>query len=133
MVEWLFLAVPWDCLRFVIVVFPDHTHLLFLRKKFPNSDNVSQKTMAVVIMPLFSNLYTQANLGVVVPITVDVVENKINLRYFQLDEHLVAVEMLSLVLMMIHSAGKNKSTYFYFSPQYAVILAAKWNDVFYPQ
>ena len=30
MVEWLFLAVPWDCLRFVIVVFPDHTHLLIL-------------------------------------------------------------------------------------------------------
>ena len=30
MVEWLFLAVPWDCLRFVLVVFPDHTHLLFL-------------------------------------------------------------------------------------------------------
>ena len=29
MVEWLFLAVPWACLRFVIVVFPDHTHLLF--------------------------------------------------------------------------------------------------------
>ena len=30
MVEWLFLAVPWGCLRFVIVFFPDHTHLLFL-------------------------------------------------------------------------------------------------------
>ena len=30
MVEWLYLAVPWGCLRFVIVVFPDHTHLLFL-------------------------------------------------------------------------------------------------------
>ena len=29
MVVWLFLAVPWVCLRFVIVVFPDHTHLLF--------------------------------------------------------------------------------------------------------
>ena len=29
MVEWLFLAVPWGCLRFVIVVFPDRTHLLF--------------------------------------------------------------------------------------------------------
>ena len=28
MVEWLFLAVPWDCLRFVIVVFPDHTQSL---------------------------------------------------------------------------------------------------------
>ena len=30
MVEWFFLAVPWSCLRFVIEVFPDHTHLLFL-------------------------------------------------------------------------------------------------------
>ena len=29
MVEQLFLAVPWGCLQFVIVVFPDHTHLLF--------------------------------------------------------------------------------------------------------
>ena len=29
-VVWLFLAVPWVCLRFVIVVFPDQTHLLFL-------------------------------------------------------------------------------------------------------
>ena len=29
MVERLFLAVPWGWLRFVIVVFPDHTHLLF--------------------------------------------------------------------------------------------------------
>ena len=28
-VEGLFLAVPWGCLRFVIVVFSDHTHLLF--------------------------------------------------------------------------------------------------------
>ena len=33
MVEWLFLAVPWGCLRFVIVVFPDHTHLLFLASR----------------------------------------------------------------------------------------------------
>ena len=29
MVECLFLAVPWGCLRFVIVVLPNHTHLLF--------------------------------------------------------------------------------------------------------
>ena len=28
-VERLFLAVPLGCLQFVIVVFPDHTHLLF--------------------------------------------------------------------------------------------------------
>ena len=32
MVVWLFLAVPCVCLRFVIVVFSDHTHLLFLTK-----------------------------------------------------------------------------------------------------
>ena len=28
-VVWLFLGVPWVCLQFVIVVFPDHTHLKF--------------------------------------------------------------------------------------------------------
>ena len=28
MVEWFFLAVPWGCLLFVIVVFPDHTHFI---------------------------------------------------------------------------------------------------------
>ena len=31
MVERLFLAVPRGCLQFVIVVFPDHAHFLFLR------------------------------------------------------------------------------------------------------
>ena len=30
MVERLFLAVQRGCMQFVIVVFPDHTHLLFL-------------------------------------------------------------------------------------------------------
>ena len=30
MAQWLSLAVPWGCLRFVIVVFPDQTHLPFL-------------------------------------------------------------------------------------------------------
>ena len=30
MVVWLFLVVQWVCLLFVIVVFPDYTHLLFL-------------------------------------------------------------------------------------------------------
>ena len=29
-VVWLFLVVPWVCLRFVIVVFPDHTHYFSL-------------------------------------------------------------------------------------------------------
>ena len=34
MVERLFLTVPRGCLQFVIVVFPDHTHLLFSRITF---------------------------------------------------------------------------------------------------
>ena len=34
MVERLFLAVPRGCLQFVIVVFPDHTHLLFLLRSY---------------------------------------------------------------------------------------------------
>ena len=33
MVKWLFLAMPRGCLQFVIVVFPDHTHLLFFMEK----------------------------------------------------------------------------------------------------
>ena len=39
MVERLFLAVPWGCLQFVIVVFPDHTHLLFIYIK-----HITEKT-----------------------------------------------------------------------------------------
>ena len=34
MVRRLFLSVPQGCLQFVIVVFPDHTHLLFLLLSF---------------------------------------------------------------------------------------------------
>ena len=38
MVEQLFLAVSWSGQRFVIVVFADHTHLLFLKfKKLPTT------------------------------------------------------------------------------------------------
>ena len=44
MVERLFLAVPWGCLRFVIVVFPDHTHLLFLNI----SDNTTLPDFTIV-------------------------------------------------------------------------------------
>ena len=36
--ERLFLAVPWGCLRLVSVVFPDHTHLLFLHMRQNNAD-----------------------------------------------------------------------------------------------
>ena len=33
MVERLFLPVPRGCMQFVIVVFPDHTHLLFFKSE----------------------------------------------------------------------------------------------------
>ena len=44
MVERLFLTVPPGCLQFVIVVFPDHTHLLFIQESqevspFPAGDH----------------------------------------------------------------------------------------------
>ena len=42
MVERLFLTAPRGCLQFVIVVFPDHTHLLFLHLSISN-DIVSTK------------------------------------------------------------------------------------------
>ena len=39
LVEQLFLALPRGCLQFVIVVFSDHTHLLFLGQVLsPNSE-----------------------------------------------------------------------------------------------
>ena len=33
-VMWLFLAVPWVGLQYVVVVVPDHTHLLFKNTSF---------------------------------------------------------------------------------------------------
>ena len=41
MVERLFLAVPWGCLRFVIVVFPDHTHYFDLTQLFQLREDVT--------------------------------------------------------------------------------------------
>ena len=42
MVVWLILAVTWVCLRFVIVVFPDHTYLLYiLYIEMLNNDTVA--------------------------------------------------------------------------------------------
>ena len=53
MVERLFLAVPQGCLRFVIVVFPDHTHLLFLKR------NISQTRTQNMVWVLVSYLRRQ--------------------------------------------------------------------------
>ena len=56
MVVWLFLSMPWDCLRFVIVVFPDHTHLLFLIEK---SSKLSRILLELPIYDLRRTLYYQ--------------------------------------------------------------------------
>ena len=59
MVERLFLAVPRGCLQFVIVVFPDHTRLLFLIK---NDDGISVLSLCTHSL-LILTTYTDNHLG----------------------------------------------------------------------
>ena len=47
MVEWLFLTVPWGCHLFVIVIFPDHTHLLFMFAVLKQSLKMSSQILSV--------------------------------------------------------------------------------------
>ena len=49
-VERLFLTVPRGCLQFVIVVFPDHTHLLFLS---PPVKYFTDRSKAVLLLWIF--------------------------------------------------------------------------------
>ena len=55
MVERLFLTVPRGCLQFVIVVFPDHTHLLFLQ--FKNYSLEKKKIQILFGMPLLLQIF----------------------------------------------------------------------------
>ena len=54
MVERLFLAVPRGCLQFVIVVFPDHTQLLFLELNVDNKVKFIRTGMQHLIVIFFS-------------------------------------------------------------------------------
>ena len=56
-VAWLFLAVPWLCLQFVIVVFPDHTKLLFSKRPDGRIDNIKS-----VCSPLHDGSHNTYNL-----------------------------------------------------------------------
>ena len=56
MVERLFLVVPRGCLQFVIVVFPDHTHLLFLKVS-------STELMEAILSRLGMSVTTQGGSG----------------------------------------------------------------------
>ena len=47
-VVWLFLPVPWVCLQFVIVQYPDHTHLLYLILVSIQSFLIPNSTMPLV-------------------------------------------------------------------------------------
>ena len=49
MVERLFLAVPQGCLQFVIVVFPDRTHLLYIKVGY--NLNVMRQSACLVFKP----------------------------------------------------------------------------------
>ena len=62
---WLFLAVPWVSLQFVIVVFPDHTRLLFMAvyqdaqfDLFLNQPHQShtdiRNKMCIIVFPFFN-------------------------------------------------------------------------------
>ena len=56
MVERLFLAVPRGCLRFVIVVFPDHTHLLFIQVKAVESYTYLKPSQLSLLLTYFYSL-----------------------------------------------------------------------------
>ena len=58
MVERLFLAVPWDCLQFVIVVFPNYTRLLFL-----NDNGALYCRVLMGIKPAASDWSTISRIG----------------------------------------------------------------------
>ena len=48
-VLWLFLTVPWVSLQYVIVVFPDYTHLLFV------TDEEKQQALPISFTCVFSS------------------------------------------------------------------------------
>ena len=62
MVEWLFLAVPWGCLRFVIVVFPDHTHY-FRNKLIRGTSNLQQSQHFKILFYFLKKEFRDSSIG----------------------------------------------------------------------
>ena len=58
MVERLFLAVPRGCLRFVIVVFSDHTHLLFLEVSYYWEKSLASKLFQLFFKNKYKGLFS---------------------------------------------------------------------------
>ena len=69
MVERLFLTVPRGCLQFVIVVFPDHTHLLFLDHSIQIEKDNWEVGLVEVITPTEVNNITKENNYVILRFT----------------------------------------------------------------
>ena len=59
MVVWLYLAVPWVCLRFVIVVFPDHTHYFCYFSKNSLNSILSSEWHYVWLQFFLSKLFAE--------------------------------------------------------------------------
>ena len=74
MVVWLFFAVPWVCLRFLIVVFPDHTHLLFtiLLEHLHWRDGLNELHVSVMIKLVrvwhYIHMYSFQNISIIIEI-----------------------------------------------------------------
>ena len=56
MVERLFLTVPRGCLQFVIVVFPDHTHLLFFLLRVCSISHQTLEGLSLHFDKMFSSV-----------------------------------------------------------------------------
>ena len=56
-VVWPFLAMPWVCLQFVIVVFPDHTHLLFLTDQGKTRVTIFYKLILILKKVVYENCF----------------------------------------------------------------------------
>ena len=72
MVERLFLAVPRGCLQFVIVVFPDHTHLLFLFNMII-ARPLTPTSRYTPPLPAFIQFLRCENIGWVLPALVELI------------------------------------------------------------
>ena len=67
LVVWLLLSVPWVCLQFGIVIFPDHTNFLFLGVIHANSDGFGESAQLLGLVCAFvtvQNSYVVAQMAI---------------------------------------------------------------------
>ena len=65
LVLWRFLSVPLVCLQFVIVIFPNHNHLLFLGVIHANSDGFGKSAHLLgLAFVLVQNSYVVAQMAI---------------------------------------------------------------------